>query len=167
MPLLWPVRADLPAPPDDGFRRHRHPPITQHDVAFVGRGDWNESADAALAATCAAGQGRYWEYHDLLFWNQHGENESAFSDERLGAMADRLGLDRTAWDACRSDPKQAKAVDATTSQALAKGINRTPTLVLNGTPVAGLPRSYDDLARAIHSAAGSSSTTPASPASAP
>jgi protein-disulfide isomerase len=123
--------------------------IVARDVAFVDRGTSTESADAAVAAACSADQGRYWQYHDLLFWNQNGENNGAFDDNRLGAMADKLVLDRPSWDACRADPKRARAVAATTSDAVAAGINSTPTLVLNGAVNAGLPRTYDDLANAI------------------
>jgi protein-disulfide isomerase len=123
--------------------------IVPHDVAFVGRGDPNESVDAAVAASCAADQDRYWQFHDIVFWNQNSENAGAFSEARLQEMADRVGLDRSSWDTCRADPKRAQAVAATTSQALSSGINSTPTLVLNGTATAGLPRTYDDLANAI------------------
>jgi predicted DsbA family dithiol-disulfide isomerase len=64
-------------------------------------------------------------------------------------MADRVGLDRPSWNSCRIDPKRAQAVASTTSQALSSGIDSTPTLALNGTATAGLPRTYDDLASAI------------------
>lgn len=123
--------------------------IVPHDVDFRGSGNPDESRDAAVAASCAADQGEYWQFHDILFWNQNGENAGAFSDARLGTMADRVGLDRSPWETCRADPKRAQAVATTTSQALSTGINSTPTLVLNGTASAGLPRTYDDLANAI------------------
>jgi protein-disulfide isomerase len=123
--------------------------IVPRDVAFVGRGDPNESVDAAVAASCAADQDRYWQFHDILFWNQSGENEGAFSDGKLREMADLLGLDRSAWDVCRADPHRDETVSTTTSDALAAGVDSTPTLVLNGTRTAGVPRTYDDLANAI------------------
>jgi protein-disulfide isomerase len=131
------------------FVASRQVRIVTHDVDFLGRGNRNESVEAAVAAGCAADQGRYWQYHDFLFWNQNGENEGTFSGARLQAMADRIGLDRPSWDSCRIDPRQAQAVAATTSQALSSGINSTPTLALNGTAAAGLPRTYEDLANAI------------------
>ncbi|MGH3073342.1 MAG: DsbA family protein [Gaiellales bacterium] len=123
--------------------------IVAHDIAFVGHGDPNESVDAAAAASCAADQASYWPYHDLLFWNQLGENQGAFDRAHLQAMADKLGLERGSWDSCVADPQRAREVTATTSQALAAGVKSTPTLVLNGVAAAGLPRTYDDLAGAI------------------
>jgi protein-disulfide isomerase len=46
-------------------------------VAFIG----DESVAAAEAAECANDQGKFWEYHDKLFENQHGENKGGFSTE--------------------------------------------------------------------------------------
>jgi protein-disulfide isomerase len=126
--------------------------LVPRDVDFVGRGDPNESVEAAVAASCAADQGMYWQYHDTLLWNQIGENQGAFSEARLRQMADQVGLDRASWDQCRTDPAREAAVAATTSEALAAGINGTPTLVLNGVATSGMPRSYEDLADAVQSA---------------
>ncbi|HEX5825547.1 MAG TPA: thioredoxin domain-containing protein [Candidatus Limnocylindrales bacterium] len=123
--------------------------IVAYDVDFVGRGDQNESVDAAVAASCAADQNRYWELHDVIFANQNGENEGAFSRARLAQMAAKTDIDVDSWNTCQSDPGRATTVARTTADALAAGINSTPTLVLNGTRVAGLPRSYVDLANAI------------------
>jgi protein-disulfide isomerase len=135
--------------------------ITSHDIAILGRGSPNESLDAAVAATCAGAQNKYWQYHDLLFWNQRGENEGAFSRDRLAAMAQKLSLDMAAWNACFADPSQATAVNATTQRAVAAGINSTPTVVLDGQRSAGLPRTYEDLASAIRARLGdASSSTP-------
>jgi protein-disulfide isomerase len=123
--------------------------IVPRDVAFVGRGGDNESISAAVAASCAGDQGKYWQFHDQLFWNQQGENQGAFSAARLQQLAGAVGLDRGSWDACRADPKRAQDVAATTSAAADAGIASTPTLVLNGEVSAGVPRSWDDLANAI------------------
>jgi protein-disulfide isomerase len=139
--------------------------IVAHDVAFVGRGNPNESLEAAVAASCAADQGRYWEFHDILFGNQSGENEGAFRLGRLQAMADAIGLDRAAWDRCRVDPARARTVQATTSAALAAGIDSTPTLVINGVTSAGVPSTYDALATQIRSLLPAGAGSPSAAAS--
>ncbi|MCL5004078.1 MAG: DsbA family protein [Patescibacteria group bacterium] len=58
------------------------------DLAFLGL----ESTNAALAASCANEQGKFWEYHDKLYGNQKGENQGAFSLENLKRFAAELSL---------------------------------------------------------------------------
>jgi protein-disulfide isomerase len=140
--------------------------IAPRDLNFRGgTGGQDESTNSAIAASCAADQGKYWEFHDMLFWNQAGENQGAFSNDKLQAMANEIGLNRSTWDACRDQASRATTVAATTSQALAAGINSTPTLLLNGKVASvGLPRTYADLANLIRTALGAS---PASNAPSP
>ena len=47
------------------------------NFAFLGP----ESTWAAEAAECASDQDKYWEYHDVLFSNQSGENQGAFNKD--------------------------------------------------------------------------------------
>jgi len=122
--------------------------LVSRDIDILGRSP-SESLAAAVGAACAGEQGRYWAFHDMLFWNQAGENRGAFAPERLEQMADHLALDRAAWDACIGDPARAATVRARTASAAGIGINATPTLSINGQLVAGLPQSYDALAAAI------------------
>ncbi len=90
---------------------------------------------AAVAAECAAAQGRFWEYHDVLF-----ENQSKLDRDSLLEYAQRLGLDRAAFLAClQSDaPRQAIARDV--AEGMRLGIESTPTLFLNGRTITGAPR---------------------------
>ena len=48
-------------------------------LPFLGQ----ESAFVAVAAECAADQGKFWQYHDYLFEHQQGENQGAFTKEKL------------------------------------------------------------------------------------
>lgn len=129
--------------------------LVSRDIDILGQSP-SESLAAAVGAACAGEQGRYWAFHDIVFWNQAGENRGAFAPERLAQMADHLALDRSAWDACVADPARAATVRATTASAAGLGINATPTLSINGQLVQGLPQSYDALASAITQLAGSS-----------
>jgi protein-disulfide isomerase len=129
--------------------------IVDHDAAFQGAragAIYDESVEAGAGARCAAEQNLYWLFHDWLFANQVGENEGAFRDERLRAIATAAGLDVAAWDTCRTTGEQQAAVRAETKQAVAQGVNATPTLYLNGQAIVGL-RSADELGRLIAAAA--------------
>jgi protein-disulfide isomerase len=129
--------------------------IIIRDAAFQGQrssSSYDESVEAAAAALCAAAQDKFWPYHDWLFANQVGENQGAFRDERVRGIANAVGLDIAAWDACRATGEQQAAVRAETQQALAKGVNATPTMYLNGQAIVGL-KSADDLGVLIEAAA--------------
>lgn len=119
--------------------------LIPRDIAILDPGSAGESLGSAVGAVCAGVQDRYWEYHDLLFWNQAGENLGAFRAERLALMAEALDLDRAAWDECVADPARGQAVRALTTSAAARGIVSTPTLAINGQLSVGLPQSYDTL----------------------
>ena len=115
--------------------------IVYHDAAFQGaksNAPYDESVEAAAGARCAADQNRYWPFQDWTFANQAGENKGAFDAGRLKAIATAAGLDLTAWDACLATGQQQAAVRAETKQAVADGVDSTPTMILNGQKFVGL-----------------------------
>jgi protein-disulfide isomerase len=129
--------------------------IIDHDAAFQGApssSSYDESVEAAAGARCAADQNLYWQFHNWLYANQVGENQGAFRDERLRAIATKAGVDVAAWDACRATGQQQTAVRAETDEAVKGGINATPTMHLNGQVIVGL-RSVADLGAMIEAAA--------------
>jgi protein-disulfide isomerase len=87
---------------------------------------------AAVAAECAAEQGRFWEYHDLLFANQ-----SRFDAESLASYARGLRLDMTAFSQCIAGAEARAKVARDVEQGNRLGIESTPTLFLNGRTVRG------------------------------
>lgn len=136
--------------------------IVDHDAAFQGQrssSSFDESVEAAAGARCAADQGLYWPFNNLLFANQIGENQGAFRDERLRAIATKAGLDVAAWDACRATGQPQAAVRSETTAALGQGVNATPTMVINGQVVVGL-KSAAELGAMIEAAAGAALPSP-------
>lgn len=107
-------------------------------VYFVYRsmGLWigQESLDAAEAAYCAGEQGKYWEYHNILFANQTGENVGDFLMKRLIAFAGEIdGLDVGAFKSCLESNKYAQRVDADGAAGRQAGVKGTPTLLVYKT----------------------------------
>lgn len=90
-----------------------------------------ESRDAAEAAYCAGDQGKFWQMHDILFSNQTGENVGAYSERRLNAFADEIGLERDQYDECMSSGKYADLTDQDAQDATAAGIQATPSFVIS------------------------------------
>jgi protein-disulfide isomerase len=117
------------------------------NFAFIG----NESFLAAEAAQCAADQGQFWAYHDLLFEKQGAENSGVFSQSNLEQYAASLGLDTTQFDQCLSSGRYLSLVQQQSAEAQRAGISSTPTILVNGQVVAN-GASYPALQAAIEAA---------------
>jgi protein-disulfide isomerase len=93
-----------------------------------------ESVDAAVAARAAQAQGRFWEYHDLLYDNQ----SSGYSDENLIALARKAGLDMQRFESDYENARYEPLVRADFQKGLNAGVNGTPTFFINGKMLVGL-----------------------------
>jgi protein-disulfide isomerase len=87
---------------------------------------------AALAARCAGAQGRYWEYHDLLFVAQPD-----LSRNHLIGYARRLGLDASAFTECLDSGRFRDAVLAEQREGREAGVRATPTFFINQRKIEG------------------------------
>ncbi len=96
--------------------------------AFIGL----ESTQAANASMCASEQNRFWDYHDVIFANQIGENIGSFSDRRLGLFAEQLGLDMDAFNTCMQNNTYASLINDEKVLGQQYGVNATPSIVVNG-----------------------------------
>jgi protein-disulfide isomerase len=95
----------------------RHFPLPAHDHAQA----------AAEASECAADQGKFWEYHDLLF-----KNQSALRNADLKSYASQLGLDRTTFDECLDSGAKAARVQADFDLGRSSGVPGAPVYLING-----------------------------------
>jgi protein-disulfide isomerase len=107
----------------------------KHYIVVDGNVGGSESRRAAEASECAAEQGQFWNYHDMVFANQQGEGRGAFVDRRLEAFAAAIGLDATQFNACFSSSRYAGAVRADEQLAAQYGITGTPSAFVNGVRV--------------------------------
>jgi len=96
-----------------------------------------ESKDAAMAAFCAGDQGKFWEYHDMLFANQTGENVGDFTSKRLFAFADALGLNSSQFRSCFNGNKFAQMLNDGLQQGKQAQIGGTPSFLINGSLIEG------------------------------
>ena len=93
-----------------------------------------ESPKAAEAGRCAYDQGKFWEYHDLLY-----QKAPALSVADLKAYAGQLGLDTVVFNQCLDSGQHKPIVDAETQAAYQLGFRGTPSFLLNGQPLVGPP----------------------------
>ncbi len=133
------------------------------NFAFLG----DESVRAAEAAECAATQGFFWEYHDILFQKQPAdgrENIGAYSVEHLkqyaaemseawATLAPERRFDNSAFGACVDSRATASAVEQQTKEGRALGVQSTPSFLINGILIAGA-QPIDAFRRAIEQAQG-------------
>ena len=104
--------------------------IEWRDFPYLGQ----ESVNAALAARAAQAQGKFWEYHDLLFQNQ----AVGFSDDQLIGLAGEAGLDVEKFEADFRSGEFEDEVAQDFEQGQMAGISGTPTFEVNGERIVGL-----------------------------
>jgi protein-disulfide isomerase len=81
---------------------------------------------AAEAAHCAGLQGKYWEYHDLLYKTKQLEISALKDDAQL------LQLDIKSFDKCVDSGEQADVIKAQFAEGQALGLQGTPSFLVNG-----------------------------------
>jgi protein-disulfide isomerase len=82
---------------------------------------------AAEASRCAGEQGKFWEYHDLLFGDQAGLDRNG-----LIAKAAKLQLDAKQFDSCISSGKFKAQIQQDSQEGMRAGVNGTPGFFING-----------------------------------
>jgi protein-disulfide isomerase len=87
---------------------------------------------AAEAARCARDQGKFWEYHDVVF---AGPPQAAPED--LGRYATQVGLDLATFEGCLSGGVHRAAVQRDVDEAGRLGLDGTPAFFINGRPLTG------------------------------
>lgn len=96
-----------------------------------------ESVAAAKGAHCAGEQGKFWEYHDLLYRNQRGIGSGAFNRSSLVGFANELGLKSGSFTSCLDGFKYDGVLAGDYQLARDEGVNGTPGFFINGQYVAG------------------------------
>ena len=91
-----------------------------------------EAKPAALASECAREQGKFWEYHDIIF-----ENQAMLGTAKYKEWADQLGLDKKKFDQCFDSGKYNERIEKDLADAERAGLSGTPAFLINGKPVVG------------------------------
>lgn len=119
----------------------RHYPLDFHPYARL----------FASAAECAGKQGRFYDMHDKIFFEQAKFEESAvklqaqgrqvqpktYTDKDMIGYASQLKYDVVAFTQCLKDPNTMTAVDEDLNTGSEFGVNGTPTVFVNGVRVVG------------------------------
>ena len=115
-----------------------HWPLAYHRLAYP----------AARAAECAGQQGRFQPYHDLLYARQDSLGLISFAE-----FAGRAHVpDLPRFTRCNSSSALVPVIEADVAEALRLGGPGTPTVIVNGVRLGGVPDSAElasRLARAV------------------
>lgn len=105
----------------------------------------NYSIESGEAAFCAGEQGKYWEYHDMLFDKQSELNAGSFVD-----FAGELDLNITRFNDCLASNATKQEIAKYRADALEVGIYGTPTFVIGNNSLVG-PQKYKTFKSIIES----------------
>lgn len=108
---------------------YRHYPLSFHPNA----------PKAGEASECANEQGKFWEYHDILFSNQDAwsPQEAVAAVDSFTGYAGELGLDAEQFRSCLDSGKYKANVDADFAAGGAAQVDGTPTFFVNGNRIVG------------------------------
>jgi protein-disulfide isomerase len=87
---------------------------------------------AAEAARCAGEQGKFWEYHDLLFGDQGSLDRNS-----LIVKAAKLQLDAKQFEACVASEKYKAQIQQDNQDGMRAGVSGTPGFFINGIFMSG------------------------------
>jgi len=104
---------------------YRNFPLPMHDKGY----------DAALAASAAGMQNKFWDMQNLIFKNQKTWASDPTYKQIWKGYAQNVGLDVAKWESDMAGIPVKNRVEADLARGKAVGISSTPTLFVNGTAV--------------------------------
>ena len=114
MPLLEQV---LEKNPESVKIVFKHFPLRNHRFAMP----------AAIAALAAERQGKFWEFHDLLF-----KDYNHLNTQKIKEIAQKLNLDMVKFDQDQKDPGISAIINRDSAEGNRIGVRGTPTVFING-----------------------------------
>ena len=114
MPVLEQVLEQYPQQVKLVFKNF---PLRSHSFAYK----------AAQASMAAEKQGKFWEFHDLLF-----KNYNRINDQKITEIMTDLNLDADQFQRAMQDPAIKAQIDADLRNGNTAGVRGTPTIFING-----------------------------------
>ncbi|MDH3610441.1 MAG: DsbA family protein [Nitrosopumilus sp.] len=91
-----------------------------------------DSINAAHGTHCAHDQGKFWEYHDILYNNWTGENNGWASSDNLLRFAQEIELNIDEWSNCMIEARHSQIITDSSKNARDLGITGTPAFFVIG-----------------------------------
>jgi protein-disulfide isomerase len=113
--------------PNKIYFEHKYYPLPMHSFA----------KRASIYAECAAEQGKFWPFHDVLFRSQSSWAKMTAVDEYFSQLAVSLGIDGVRLSVCINNPLVLAKVERDAAEAKKLAVSSTPTFFVNGKMVVG------------------------------
>jgi protein-disulfide isomerase len=91
-----------------------------------------QAEQAAEASRCAGEQGKFWEYHDLLYANQAKLDQAGLTEH-----ARTVGLDVDRFSTCLASGKFEASIDSDLQGGIRAGVSGTPAFYIDGVFLSG------------------------------
>jgi protein-disulfide isomerase len=131
---------DFQCPSCDYWFKNQEPAIV-HDLVDTGKAKlvWrdfiiydSDSRLAANAAYSAGEQGKFWQFHDLLYANQGQADSGWVTQQLMVSFAQQLGLNVTGFTQSMNSGKYGSLIDSNFQAGQRLGIQGTPTFFVVG-----------------------------------
>lgn len=144
-PVVLVLYSDFACPYCTLFAQQVHPAIKDLVDAGTLRIEWRDLAQitetsplAAQAGLAAAEQGKFWEFHDVVYAAADPNDHPTYSEESLVAFAQQAGVpDIEAFKTTMSSAQTVEAVVQAKSHAHQLGITGTPFMIVNDAFIGG------------------------------
>ncbi len=112
---------------------YRHFPLAFHVNAQI----------SGMAAECANREGKFWEYHDLLFKNGKSDGEGLDSAslkkyaDQLALNKGSLGFGNNKFNKCLDNSETSEVIAKDQAEGTKDSVTGTPTFFINGNKIVG------------------------------
>lgn len=120
----------------DAMKNYKDSNDIYFDYKFLPLDTHAQANDAALAASCALEQGKFWEYADKLYSDQVGwSNKNDLA--KFKGYAKNLGLKQDQFNQCLDSKKYQDKINADVDEANNFAISGTPSVFVNNQVQSG------------------------------
>lgn len=98
---------------------------------------------ATQAALCAGEQGKFWEFHRMLYARQEQWRRLSNPHQRLQEFTVEIGVDAAALASCVRSGRMEKLMHADKAYGRSLGVRSTPTVFINDKRIVGAQQEGD------------------------
>jgi len=115
----------------------KHPQLIQLELKYYPLAMHRHGILSAQYAECAAGQGKFWLFHDLLLDRQNNWKRLTDAQPAFNQMVADVNINVPEFNDCLKGGKMNKAIEKNKLEGNTLGIRSTPTYFVNGKMVVG------------------------------